>query len=285
MAKHLGLRFQKIQDVGSGMDLEYALRHVGSDYRTPFCDRATVHTGMLMRSVISTFGTEFAIVDGTGADGAFGLFGRSRQWQKLHSIPNGFLRIGSVGYRLLRLWQNDSKVEYWFRLLRRASQQSFPSSAVAQNPLAGIAYRPQKQASREVDALGIKWLRSISPQDPQLQLAALDLSLLCACIFAQNHQPLFAASSLNITFPFLSLQIARIALSSGSWQGADQEAKWLLKAALARHVPAEMVYRPKSGFAAPMSERFKSDAFLVAFDKVLADKSLLSPFLEKTQRA
>jgi hypothetical protein len=89
MAKHLGLSFQKIQDVGSGMDVEDALRHAGSDYRTPFCDRSTVSTGMLMRSVISTFGTEFAILDGTGADGAFGLFGRSRQWQRVHSIPNG----------------------------------------------------------------------------------------------------------------------------------------------------------------------------------------------------
>jgi asparagine synthase (glutamine-hydrolysing) len=139
----------------------------------------------------------------------------------------------------------------------------------------------QKHVSREVDALGIKWLHSISPQDPQLQLAALDLSLVCACIFAQKSKSLFAASPLNITFPFLSPQMVRIALSSGNWKGADQEAKWLLKAALARHVPAEMVYRPKSGFVAPMSEKFKSDAFLAVFDKVLADKSLLSPFLEK----
>jgi hypothetical protein len=42
-----------------------------------------------------------------------------------------------------------------------------------------------------------------------------------------------------------------------------------------------MVYRPKSGFVAPMSEKFKSDVFLAAFDKSLAGKSQLSPFLEK----
>jgi asparagine synthase (glutamine-hydrolysing) len=102
IAKHLGLSFQRIQDVGSGMDVEDVLRNAGSDYRTPFCDHSAVPTGMLVRSVIRTFGPEFSVFDGTGADGAFGLFGRSRQWQKLHSIPDGFLSIGSVGYRLRR---------------------------------------------------------------------------------------------------------------------------------------------------------------------------------------
>jgi len=73
----------------------------------------------------------------------------------------------------------------------------------------------------------------------------------------------------------------QIALSSGKWQGADQEAKWLLKAALARYVPAEMVYRPKSGFVAPMSTKLKSDAFLAALDKLLVGRAVLSPFVEK----
>jgi asparagine synthase (glutamine-hydrolysing) len=283
MAKHLGLTFHRIHDLGSGMDIGDVLRNAGRDYRTPFCDHSALPTGMLVRQVIDTFGSvgdEFAVIDGTGADGAFGLFGRAGQWQKIHAVPAGFLRIGSLGYRLLRAWQNDSKVEYWLRLLRRASQHRFPLSAVAQNPLAGIAYRVRDEVSREVDALGIKWLSSISPQDPDIQLAALDLSLVCACVFAQKSKSLFASSSLNVSFPFLNQQMVRIALSSEDPKRADREPKWLLKAALARHVPASMVYRPKSGFAAPMHEKLRNDAFLAAFDKLLTGRALLSPFID-----
>jgi asparagine synthetase B (glutamine-hydrolysing) len=281
MAKHLGLSFQRIQDVGSGADVEEVLTNAGRDYRTPFCDHSAVPTGKLVRSVISAFGSEYVVLDGTGADGAFGLFGRSRQWQKLHSLPKGLVRIGSFGYKLFGLWQKDSKLEYWLRLLRRTSEHHFPLSAIAQNPLADIAYSLPEHVSSEVESLGIGWLRSISPEDPHLQLAAADLALVCGGIFAQKSKSLFADSDLEIVYPFLSTQMVRIALSSGNWQGADQEAKWLLKAALARHVPSEMVYRPKSGFVAPMSEKFKSDAFLAAFDKLIAGKSQLSPFLEK----
>jgi asparagine synthase (glutamine-hydrolysing) len=281
MAKHLGLSFQRIQDVSSGMDVEDVLKHAGSDYRTPFCDHSAIPTRVLARSVIRTFGSEYSVFEGTGADGAFGLFGRTRPWQILHSIPDAFLRIGSEGYRILRLWQKDSKGEYCLQLLRRATQHQFPLSVVAQNPLAEIAYHMQKDVYREVDALLVDWLHSLSPQDPQLMLCALDLSLVCACIFAQKATSLFASSQVNIIFPFLSHRIMQIALSSGKWQGADLEAKWLLKAALARYVPTEMVYRPKSGFVAPMSTKLKSDAFLAALEKLLVDKAVLSPFVEK----
>jgi hypothetical protein len=188
--------------------------------------------------------------------------------------------MGSLGYRILRSWQKESKIEQWSKLLRRAYQLAFPLSAISQNALAGIAYQVPEEVSREVQSMAISWLHSISPSDTRLQLAALDLSLTCSGIFAQKSTSLFVAAGRNIVYPFLNEQLVRLALSSGNWQEADQEAKWLLKAALARHIPSEMVYRAKSGFIAPMSEKFKSNAFLGAFDKLLAGKSLLSPFLK-----
>ena len=281
MARHLGLSFQRIQDSGSGEDVEEVLAQAGSVYRTPFGDHSAVPTGRLVRSVLRTFGPEFAVFDGTGADGAFGLFGRSRQWQKLHLIPGAVLRMGSLGYRQLQLWKDDSRAEHVFKVLRRVAQHPFPLSAIAQNPLVGIAYHVPQRICREVESLGFNWLRSIVPQDPRLQLAAIDLALVCADIFAQKSKSLFAASDLEIVYPYLDPQMVRIAFSSGNWQGADREAKWLLKAALARYVPSQMVYRPKSGFVAPVSEKFKSDAFLAAFDKLLAGNSQLSPFLDR----
>jgi asparagine synthase (glutamine-hydrolysing) len=282
MAKHLGLGFYRIPDVNSGVDVEDVLINAGSDYRTPFGDHSTVPTYRLVRSVIRNFGSEFTVLDGTGADGAFGLFGRARQWQKLNTLPGELLRIGSQGYKALRLWQRESRWEYWFRLLRRASQHGFPLAAVAQNPLSGIAYHVPKQVSDEVESLALSWLGSISPPTPDLQLTALDISLVCSCIFAQKSKSLFAASALDITYPYLSPGVSRLAFASFNWTGAKQEAKWLLKAALAQHVPSEMVYRSKSGFVAAIGDKFTTDAFLAAFDKVLAGRSQLSPFVEKS---
>jgi asparagine synthase (glutamine-hydrolysing) len=281
MAKHLGLSFQRIRDIDSGEDVEDVLTHAGSDYRTPFGDHSTIPTYRLIRSVIRGFGPEFTLLDGTGADGAFGLFGRARQWQRLNSIPGGLLRFGSQAYKYFQLWQEESKVEHWFRLLRRASQHRFPLAAVAQNALSGIAYNVPKHVSDEVESFAFSWLHSIAPPRQRLQLTALDISLVCTCIFAQKSKSLFAASTLDIAYPYLSQQISRLALASGNWTGANEEAKWLLKAALARHVPSEMVYRRKSGFVATIAAKFQSDAFLAGFDKVLAGKSQLSPFLEK----
>lgn len=280
MAKHLGLSFQRIQSVGPGMGAEDLLANAGSDYRAPFCDSSTVPTYRLVKSVIRTFGPEYCVLDGTGADGGFGLSGRSRQWRRLHSIPSGLLRAGAIGYRLLRSWRKSTHVEHRLRLLRRACQHPFPLSAIAQNPLAGIAYHVPKQASLEVESLALSWLQSISPQDPQLQFAALDVSLVCSCIFAQKSKSLFADSDFDVAYPYLSPLTMRLALTSGYGRGAGREAKWLLKAALARHVPSGMVYRPKSSFVAPMSEAFSSDAFLAAFDNLIG-KSQLSPFLDK----
>jgi len=280
MAKHLGLSFQRIQSVGPGVGAGDLLANAGSDYRTPFCDSSAVPTYRLVRSVTRTFGPEYCVLDGTGADGGFGLSRRSRQWRRLHSVPSGLLRAGAIGYRLLRSWRKGTHLERRLRLLRRACHHPFPLSAMAQNPLAGIAYHVPKQASLEVESLALSWLQSISPQDPELQFAALDLSLVCSCIFAQKSKALFADSAFDVAYPYLSPQIVRLALTSGYAEGAGREAKWLLKTALARHVPSGMVYRPKSSFVAPMSEVFSSDAFVAAFDN-LTGKSQLSPFLDK----
>jgi len=282
MAKHLGLSLHRIRDDGTGADAEGVLAHAGRDYRNPFCDSSTVPTGKLVQSVIGRYGSEYAVVDGTGADGAFGLFDWSRQWRKVHSLPCSTLRIAAHAYQTFQLWQQNSRLEYWLRVLRRASQHRFPLSAIAQNPLAGIAYAAPKHISLEVESMAISWLRSISPDDPLLQLTAVDLALACCGVVTQKSQSLFAAAEIDVVYPYLSPEMAWIALSSASWQREDREEKWLLKAALARHVPVQMVYRPKSGFAAPMSQMFQSEGFRAAFHNLCSGQSPLSPFLEKS---
>jgi asparagine synthase (glutamine-hydrolysing) len=281
MAKHLGLKFEQIVDEQAGGDVEETLADAGKLFVAPFCDPSVIPTSRLARSVIRNYGSEFVAFDGTGADGAFGLFRRAYQWRKFHSLPLIAKDIASLAYRTLPLASNPSKIEYWSRLLTRASQHPYPLSAVAQNPLAGIAYEAPRQTVKEVDDLLLNWLSSIAPPDPNVQVAALDLALVCSCMFAQKSAPIFAASPLRITYPYLEQTMTRLAMSSTKWEGAQEDAKWLLKAALAKYVPQDMVYRPKSGFVAPMEKKLKSEVFLAAYDRMAGGNSALSPFLKK----
>ncbi len=61
------------------------------------------------------------------------------------------------------------------------------------------------------------------------------------------------AASLEVRSPFLDHELVELAWSlpdSLKLRGASR--KWLLKRLAARHVPSEVVYRPKRGFAPPM---------------------------------
>ena len=72
----------------------------------------------------------------------------------------------------------------------------------------------------------------------------------------------------------------RLALAAGSWDGWQKEPKWILKAALANHVPQEMIYRPKQGFVAPIAQKFMHPEFLAPMEMASAGKSPISPYLE-----
>lgn len=281
MALHLGLNFQRMEDVVSGSDVEDVLSHAASYYRSPFGDHSAIPTCALVRNLIQRFGAEYIALDGTGADGAFGLFAKARQWQRLCSLPLAVRQLGSLAYRISGAWQRQSTVEYRLRLLRRAAQHRHPLAAVAENCLEGIAYSASKEIREEVDGLAISWLDSLCPLEPDLQLPAIDLALVCACIFAQKSRSLFAASELDVVYPYLSEEMFQLALASGNWEGAAGEPKWLLKAALARQVPQEMVYRRKCGFVAPVAQKFSQPAFLAAFEKLVTGASPISPFLHE----
>jgi asparagine synthetase B (glutamine-hydrolysing) len=280
MAKHLGLQFVRIEDSGSGDEIAEVLNNAGRSYRYPFCDHSTLPTYALVRAVTARFSSTATVLDGTGADGAFGVFGRARQWQRLYSIPVALRRAGATAYRLFRAWEKNNTIEYYLRLLRRTTQFSFPLVTVAQNPLQGIGYRLPRIALVEFEASANQYLNCLPDADPREQIAAADLAWVCSPIFAQKTKSLFDGTPLHVVYPFLLPSMVDLALNARNWSGSDQP-KWLLKAALARQVPADMVYRKKSAFVAPIEQKFKHWAFLGAFDKLLDSKSALNGLVDQ----
>jgi hypothetical protein len=54
----------------------------------------------------------------------------------------------------------------------------------------------------------------------------------------------------------------------------------VLKEALARHVPRDLVFRPKSGFVLPLREAFRQPRFIAAFDRLRQREGPLAGLLD-----
>ncbi|MEQ1949300.1 MAG: asparagine synthase C-terminal domain-containing protein [Bryobacteraceae bacterium] len=278
MARHLGLRFWRIEHSGDDATAD-TLKNAGNYYRVPFCDHSTVPTCALVRSVCKEFGTGHVVLDGTGADGAFGMTAKAEQWIRLCGLSGPALRLGGALYRIAKLWSRESTVERYCRLMRRAFALPYPLAAVAQNPLEGIAYEVDADVRDEVNAIAMDWLRSFCPQDPRRELTAIDMALTCANIFAQKSWSLFRDAGVPVVYPFLSPEMFDVAMQLTAWPGAP-EPKWVLKAALEQSVPVEMVRRPKSGFTARTAEIFRHPAFLEAYRPLADGTSPISGMLK-----
>jgi asparagine synthetase B (glutamine-hydrolysing) len=281
MARHLGMKFVRIVDDASGSDVADVLQHAGRYYRTLFGDHSVAPTCAMIRAIIPRCEAGGVVLEGSGADSGFGEFDRAMQWQRVYALPSWGRKLGAMAYRTTRAWGRESKLEYYLRILRRADQLPHPFAAVAENALPGIAYHPSKDVVGTIERHLLEWLPHLSPPDPRLQLAAFDLSLGCASITAQKSLSLFDGTSLGVVYPYLLPEMIDLAFSSVDWPGSGTEAKRVLKAALAKQVPAEMVYRAKSGFVASMPDKFEHKAFLAAFDKLLEARSPMSRFLDR----
>jgi asparagine synthetase B (glutamine-hydrolysing) len=151
----------------------------------------------------------------------------------------------------------------------------------AAHALHGIGYRVSEAARRQVRDSAAEWLGRIEGKGPATRLTALDLALTCSGVFAQKSRSLFDASKLEVIYPFLADEMVETALNAVTWPGRDSEPKSILKAALSRQTPKQMVYRKKSAFVAPLEEQFRRGAFLRAFDRLNDSNAPLAPFIDR----
>jgi asparagine synthetase B (glutamine-hydrolysing) len=272
LARHLGLQLEVVRD--RECDDMAVLDRVAAIWPQPFGDTSTLPTHALARAVIERLraggGASRVIFDGTGADGCFGMFSRVAGWHSIMRVPLRLRRLAAATYAGGRFWRHDGPVERRLRLLRRSCQMPMLPASVAQNPLLDIAYRANSESTHAVSQAIGYWLEHALPcADDPARLAGLDLCLVCANIFAQKNKPIFDASAHRIVFPFLDQRMVGLALRRAvRWPGTA-EGKRVLKAALAGQVPAELVYRRKSGFVAPLREKLADRRFLAAFDRLL----------------
>ncbi len=90
-------------------------------------------------------------------------------------------------------------------------------------------------------------------------------------------------NSLEVRAPFLDRAFAEFALSlPHRWKVRGFETKFLLKRLAARHLPRDAVYRPKHGFALPLSDLLRGPLHEPVRDVLLDPANPLAGWFERT---
>jgi asparagine synthase (glutamine-hydrolysing) len=257
VARHLGIE-QHVHIVTCD-DIIESLPHLVRQYGQPFGDASALPTYLLSR-----LARQHAKVclSGDGGDELFGGYWRLQagvyaarygrlvpQWLRRNVVPALAVRLGRFGQRLgamntLSLAEYGSgytNSESWFNHLDQVAGPRLLRS-INRNEL--IAARVGKATDRtEASVVQRLIYDDIQIQFPDALLAKVDVASM--------------AASLEVRQPFLTPRLLEFA-----WSLPDHtKLKWgsrkaLLKEIAARHVPREVVYRPKMGFASPLDKWF-----------------------------
>lgn len=273
MASELGLRFERIVRRSAFGDT--FIRRIGEAYRQPFCDISSIPTMELADAAVARTSTDQPIIDGTGADGAFGLFAKSQQWERIFATPRSLRGAAAKLYDHLGLARQNGRLEYAMRLLARALHASPAVAAVAQSSLCSELFDAGMQPAHASSML-LNWLDdTIGRERIRSHLPALDLSLVCADRYAQKNKALFDAADRKVVYPFLSKAVVTMALNDAAdWPDASSP-KHTLKAMLTGTVSSDLVNRPKSGFRPPILEYLRQDKFQEALGRLIDEPGTL----------
>ena len=280
MARHFGLKLEICES--SELDQLACLEEPGRIYPMPFADESTAAMFGLAGVVVERFGGEgVTVIDGTGADGAFGMGAKVRRWMKILKIPKAVRKMLGTPYGV-GAWLRRGRLEYWPRLMERSCSISPLAACIAQNPLAGVLY--SQDHSGEVCRTLDKWVRDEAGDDLMRGMVVADLGLTCANIFAQKGAPVLRGAGLTIAYPFLSDAVVELGLAVLE-KDFSLMPKEILRMALKRQAPAELVDRQKSGFTDPAQSVFLSDGFLEILDAAMDDSAPIGDLLVKSNVA
>jgi asparagine synthase (glutamine-hydrolysing) len=277
MASHLGLECRRVtHEPGKVAEV---LERLGRDYSFPFGDLSTIPMNILVHASLPAATESGVVVEGTGADGAFGIAERYPLWRGVFGVPVSLRRQVDRAYGTLRLWEQDSLLERAARFVRKSARLPLAQAVVAQNALDGLAYPVPPGARAAVDLAVATGIDALSRGgEAEERLALVDLVWVCAGRMAPKSFDPLRTRGVRPLYPFLEPGMLRVS-SSLPWREKCPRgaAKVILKRLLATDVPHEWVYRPKRGFTPPYREMFAS-APLQEFlhEVVLADDRLLA---------
>ncbi|HSV74966.1 MAG TPA: asparagine synthase C-terminal domain-containing protein [Chthonomonadales bacterium] len=240
-----------------------ALSEAGRLFRFPFGDHACVPTHALALDVAESCAPGSVILDGTGADADFGLFGRSANAARAYRIPAMVRAAFGCAYGPLGLYARPGPLERHIRMLRRSALMTPIAFLAAHNPLAGIGYEATREELQALCDACEALANAAGPAgDLQVRGPLLDNALWNAYAAAQKCRPQLLMAGLTPSYPFMEQPIVDLALAHARFWPYQSEPKSALKRMLARRIPPDLVYRAKLGFTAPQEDQFAHPVML-----------------------
>ncbi|HWP36236.1 MAG TPA: asparagine synthetase B family protein, partial [Gemmatimonadales bacterium] len=279
IAARLGLAFDRVPYDPGGIGV--VLEAFGREYSFPFGDISTVPTSLLVREAIARTGHSGTVLEGTGADGAYGIASHFARWRQAYALPRTMRRWINATYRALRLWRGNGVAARAARFVGKSLRMPLAHAVVAQNALDEYLYPALNGVHEE---LQVEIERSIGALaagvEPEEQLSLLDLVWVCAGRMAPKSFDPLRVRGTRPVYPYLEPAMIRLGASL-SWREkwSSGEPKALLKSLLAEEIPPEWVYRPKSGFTPPAAEILASGSMQdYLHDVVLSRANPLLPW-------
>jgi hypothetical protein len=136
------------------------------------------------------------------------------------------------------------------------------------------------EVGRERQILLAHWIEIEDDFTMAERAVVADMALTCANVFAQKCHTNLTRAGHRVVFPFLDDEVVSLALAAiRNWRVGQPKAP--LKQSLAKHVPREMVFRPKSAFADPQPRLFRTPAFIEMLCQSASDTAPLCDLLVK----
>ncbi len=247
VARHLGTDHTELYvSAQDSLDLIPALPQM---YDEPFADSSQIPTALVMRMAKQQV---TVALSGDAGDELFGGYSRYKRvqqwWGKRERVPAGLQAPLRAGARVAASLLSGPRAEKFGKLeqvLRADNMVAFYRQFVSywQDPASMV-----KGATEPVSAF------SEAPLDSLLDtMMAIDtVSYLPDDILVKVDRAAMAVS-LETRVPLLDHRVYEFAWSlDEKYKLRGNDSKWILKQLLYRHVPAQMLDRPKKGFSVPM---------------------------------
>jgi asparagine synthase (glutamine-hydrolysing) len=284
IARHLGTEHTELT-VTARQALEVVPK-LAEMFDEPFADSSQIPTYLI--SAMTRQHVAVAL-SGDGGDEIFAGYNRyqltSRSWRMLSLMPQALRK--SIASAIL-----STRTERWDQLLRLLPSKSVPShpgdkmhkaaSVIALDSPDALYRRlvshwePEDLMPNVAETRGILWDHSIRRDFPDLlgRMQFLDLMTYLPDDILAKVDRASMAIALEVRVPLLDHRVIELAWrlpQSAKIRGGVT--KWLLRQVLYRHVPKEIIERPKMGFGVPLGEWLRGPLREWA-DNLLSEKNI-----------
>ena len=265
VAKHLGVQLDVVQIDASHMarDLERMVWQLDE----PLADPAPLNV-----LYISQLAREQGIkvpLSGSGGDDLFSGYRRHRalmaeKWwtwlpisarRGLAHFTGSLNQNGVMGRRLSKLFSGaaldgDASLVNYFRWIQRDDLDRLYS----------VEFRSVLNSSK-AEAPMLDFLQDLPPEASRLErMLSLEQRF-----FLSDHNLIYTdkmsmAAGVEVRVPFLDLDLVEFATRiPAKYKQRGKEGKWVLKKAMEPYLPHDVIYRPKSGFGAPLRRWMRNE--------------------------